>query len=82
MRSYLSRSSKKQVALQVVLLVGLAVALYLVGQKVILRSKANPVFNAAEVKDAQGNTLDCSSGKCETKTLDVEIRIDKSKLED
>lgn len=74
--------STKQLTVQIALLVGLAVALYLVGQKVILRSRANPVFNAAEVRDAQGNTLDCTSGKCETKTLDVEIRIDKSKLED
>ncbi|MEK7521192.1 MAG: hypothetical protein AAB599_00090 [Patescibacteria group bacterium] len=77
------RITKKQILIQIILLSILGLSMYLVGQRTFLKNKANEeVGRALEVKDAHGNPLDCSGGSCETKTLDVEIRLDKGKLEE
>lgn len=57
-------------------------ALYLVLHPAILRSLANSedVIKAVEVKDASGNTLECPNGTCETKSLDVHIRLNVDEL--
>lgn len=78
----MKKISKKQIIIPLILLSVLGLSIYLVGQKIFFESKANEqIYRAVEVKDTQGNSLDCSSGSCETKTLDIEIRLNKEALE-
>ena len=60
----------------IVLLGGLALSLYLVQQQVLLRSKgAGEITSAFEITDGQGTQLTCSGDTCETRSLDVQIKL-------
>lgn len=60
----------------VVLLAGLGVGVYLVGQQQLLGTRAEiDITKAFEIKDASGNALNCSNNVCETETLDVTIEL-------
>lgn len=71
----------KQLIFSAFLLIGLIVAVYLVGRTTFFNPKANEViYRSVEIKDAGGNNLDCSGGSCETKTLDIEVRLNTESL--
>lgn len=58
------------------LLVGLGVGLVLVGRQQILRTQAETdITQAFNIKDGQGNTINCSNNICDTSTLDVTIEL-------
>lgn len=64
------------------LLVGLAVGIVLVGREQLLRTRADiDVTRAFEIKDAQGNTINCSNNVCDVETLDVTIQLKPEGLE-
>lgn len=59
-----------------VLLVGLGVGIVLVGRQQILRTRAETdITQAFNIKDGQGNTINCSNNICDTSTLDVTIEL-------
>lgn len=69
---------KKVVSLLVlaVLLAGLGVGVVLVGRQQILRTRAETdITQAFNIKDGQGNTINCSNNVCDTNTLDVTIEL-------
>lgn len=60
----------------VVLLIGLVVGVVLVGRQQILRTRAQTdITQAFNIKDGQGNTINCSNNVCDTSTLDVTIEL-------
>lgn len=60
----------------IVLLIGLGVGLILVGRQQILRTRAETdITQAFNIKDGQGNTINCSNNICDTQTLDVTIEL-------
>ncbi|MDO8503916.1 MAG: hypothetical protein Q7S60_04490 [bacterium] len=68
---------RHQILEMIVLLIGLALGLYLVQQQVLLRSKgAGEVTKAFEITDKEGNPLTCSGDTCETKSLEVQIKLE------
>lgn len=67
---------RHQILGMILLLVGLGLALYLVQQQVLLRSKgAGEVTSAFEITDPQGSPLPCSGDTCETQSLDVQVKL-------
>ena len=70
-----------QIILIIILGVGLIAGLYLVQHPQIFRPKASssPVLDAFEIKDAEGNVLNCDGNTnpptCTTSTTEVEIRV-------
>ncbi len=81
--------AKQTVAIIVifVLLVGLGVGVYLVQRQQTIKSRASAgsFVNAFEIKDKDGNLIQCDSSTnpptCTTKTLDVTVQVkDKALL--
>lgn len=65
-----------------VLLAGLGVGVVLVGRQQILRTRAETdITQAFNIKDGQGNTINCSNNVCDTNTLDVTIELKPDGLE-
>ncbi len=59
-----------------ILLVGLVVGLVLVGRQQILKTRAEAdITQAFEIKDAQGNKINCTNNICDVETLDVTIQL-------
>lgn len=74
--------SQKQLIVTIILAVGLIVTLVLVQRQQILKSRATQeIYNTFERTDSEGNPLECSRNTCETKTLDVKIKVDVEELE-
>ena len=72
---------RKQLLFTTILLLGLVVAVYLAGKTTFFNPKANEViYRSVEVKDASGNALGCSGGSCETKSLDIQVRLNPDSL--
>lgn len=70
------RVSKLQIIILTVLLVGMAAGVILVQRQQTLKSKAEQdIGDNFEITDDQGNELNCQGSECETKSLDVQIRI-------
>lgn len=68
--------SKKQIIITLILLIGIAFGVILVQRQQILKSRADvDIQNAFEIRDNEGNSLDCSGDTCETDSLDVQIKI-------
>ena len=71
--------NKAQILLSIILLGGLVALVYLSQQTQILKSKATQTyFNAFEVTDSEGNTLEYFPGDqriYKTNSLDVKIRV-------
>lgn len=69
------------IILIIILAIGLVAGLYLVQHPQIFKPKAssNPIIDALEMKDADGNTINCDSSTnpptCETSTQDITIKI-------
>ena len=65
----------------IILAVGLVTGLYLVQHPQIFKPKASssPILDAFEIKDADGNVLNCDGNTnpptCTTSTQDVTIRV-------
>lgn len=63
------------------LIVGIGVGVYLVQRQQIIKSKASAgnFVNAFEIKDKNGNTIQCDSSTnpptCSTNTLDISVRV-------
>ncbi len=76
-------NGKQTIAVIVVLLlvVGMGEGVYLVQRQQIIKSKASAgsFVNAFEIKDKNGNTIQCDSSTnpptCTTKTLDISVRV-------
>lgn len=65
-----------------VLLAGLGVGVVLVGRQQILRTRAQTdITQAFNIKDGQGNAINCSNNVCDTNTLDVTIELKPDGLE-
>ena len=71
------KKNKRSVLLLATVVLGLILVLSLVARQQFLRSRASEgaLINAFEIKDPGGNHLDCSSGSCQTQSLDVKIKI-------
>ncbi len=70
-----------------VLVVGVGVGVYLVQRQQVVKSKASAgnFVNAFEIKDKDGNVINCDSNTspptCTTKTLDITVKVkDKTLL--
>lgn len=69
------------IILIIILGVGLIVGVYLVQHPQIFRPKAsaNPIIDALEMKDVDGNVINCDGSTnpptCETSTQDILIKI-------
>ncbi|MBI2017824.1 hypothetical protein HYS92_02130 [Candidatus Daviesbacteria bacterium] len=69
------------IILIIILVIGLIAVLYLVQHPQIFKPKAssNPVLDAFEIKDAEGNLLTCDSNAsppvCTTSTEEVTITV-------
>lgn len=70
-----------------VLVVGVGVGVYLVQKQQTIKSKASAgsFVNAFEIKDKDGNVINCDSSTspptCTTKTLDITVKVkDKTLL--
>lgn len=73
--------SKREIIILIVLLVGLAVTVWLVGQQTVFKSKAAiDVTRAFEIKDSQGNIISCENNICDTKSLDITIELKEPNL--
>ncbi len=81
--------AKQMIAIVVVfvLLIGLGVGVYLVQRQQTIKSKASAgsFVNAFEIKDKDGNLIQCDSSTnpptCTTQTLDVTVKVkDKALL--
>ena len=65
----------------IILVIGLIAGLYLVQHPQIFKPKAssNPIIDALEMKDSEGNNIDCNGSAnpplCETTSSDVTIKI-------
>lgn len=74
---------KQKIAIIVVfvLLIGIGVGVYLVQRQQTIKSKAaaGSFVNAFEIKDKDGNLIQCDSNTnpptCTTKTLDVTVKV-------
>lgn len=70
-----------QIVLIIILAAGLGIGVYLVQHPQIFRPKAssNPIIDALEMKDADGNVINCDGSTnpptCETTTQDITIKI-------
>lgn len=70
-----------QILFILLLLIGMGIALYLVQNPQILKSRASGAsfVNAFEFKDKDGNLISCDSSTtpptCTTKTLEINVRI-------
>lgn len=69
--------SWKQVVIVLFILLGLAGAIYLVQVRQIFRSQASVDVNAAfEIKDAQGNVINCNSDNvCQPSSSTISIKL-------
>lgn len=68
--------SKKNIIITLILLIGIAVGVILVQRQQILKSRADvDIQNAFEIMDNEGNQLECSDNSCQTKSLDIQIKI-------
>lgn len=73
--------SKIQILIILLLILGIVVGVILVQRQQILKSKATQeIYNAFERTDAEGNRLECLGNSCETKTLDVKIKVNIEEL--
>lgn len=74
---------KQTIAIVVVfvLLIGIGVGVYLVQRQQTMKSKAaaGSFVNAFEIKDKDGNLIQCDSSTnpptCTTKTLDISVKV-------
>lgn len=68
--------SKKNILITLILLIGIAVGVILVQRQQILRSRADvDIQNAFEIRDNEGNSLECVDNTCKTESLDIQIKI-------
>lgn len=68
--------SKKNILITLILLIGIAVGVILVQRQQILRSRADvDIQNAFEIRDNEGNSLECADNTCLTESLDIQIKI-------
>ncbi len=76
-----SQAGFVQVLFILLLLAGIGIALYLVQNPQILKSRASggSFINAFEFKDKDGNLIKCDSSTtpptCTTKSLDIQVRV-------
>lgn len=65
----------------VLLMVGLGISVYLIQKQQIFKSRASGgnYINAFEIKDANGNIIQCDGSTtpptCTTNTLDIKVRV-------
>ncbi len=76
----LIKSNIITVIIILILIIGLAIGLFLVQQQQKLKSRAsNSWVNAFEIKDKNGNTINCDSSTnpptCTTTSLDVNFKV-------
>jgi hypothetical protein len=65
-----------RVSLIILLLVGIVIGVYLVQNTQIFNSRASSnVADAFEIKDANGNLIQCNGNTCYTETDRVDIRL-------
>lgn len=78
------RVGKLEIIVLIILLIGLAVSLWLVGQETLLKSKAAvDTTEAFEIRDSQGNIINCANNTCDIQSLDITIELkDPSLLEE
>ncbi len=67
--------SKLQILILIILFVGIIVGVILVQRQQIFKSRAYDIRNSFEVTDPDGNQLNCSGTSCDTKSLDVKVKI-------
>lgn len=68
--------SKRKFIVTFILLIGIVVGVILVQRQQILKSRADvDIQNAFEIRDIEGNSLECSSNSCQTESLDIQIKI-------
>lgn len=72
---------RKKLLIAFLLLIALAATVFLVGRQQIFRSGAYVNNDAFELRNEQGQGLDCNNRVCTTDTLQVKIKLtDPSKL--
>lgn len=74
--------NKLQVVVLAILLIGIIAGVILVQRQQILKSRATQeIYNAFQSSDSEGNPLSCEGNVCETKDLDIKIKVDVDELE-
>lgn len=73
--------SKREIIILIILFAGLVVGLWLVGRQTVFKSKAAiDATKAFEIKDSQGNIINCVNNTCDSKSLDVVLELKDPKL--
>lgn len=67
--------SRKQIIITLILILGIVFSVILVQKPQIFRSRAYEVYNAFEITDGKGNTLNCTQNTCQTDSLDIQIKV-------
>ena len=69
-------ANTRQIIILVILLLGLIIGVILVQKQQIFKSRADlNIGSNIEVTDPDGNQLNCSGTSCDTKSLDVKVKI-------
>lgn len=67
--------SKKQIIIIIILVLGIVFSVTLVQKPQIFKSRAQEVYNAFEINDSEGNSLNCTQNTCQSDSLDIQIKV-------